>query len=375
MTRKLICELIMSGFLILGVWNCKPPKHPQIVIPLDSIVSFENDQFVLGIDLVGGAFRDFHLKEKPFNPFGWTLLESQMPDNNQPYTFDGHFLCTGRWGSPSKGEIKAGIPHNGEVNTQLWKILADQKQNSFQTITMSVQAPIEKLDVDRQIMIPERGNHFVVHEQFTNNLPIGRLSNVVQHGTIAAPFLSESTIINTNATHGFDQRTNYEDLEDSSFLWPEGKMADGSEIDLSQVASEKGYVTTHIFEDSIGWVTALNPDQNILMGYIWKTSEYPWLNIWHMSKNGKPFVQGLEFGTTGLGQPYKILAENNVTFFGRNSFEYIDAGQTVKKSWICFMALVGEDFAKVESLLLQEHQLTAKSGNDQVTLSGDFSVF
>jgi len=330
------------------VWQCTPQKHPQLVIQLDSIVNFENEQYVLGVDLVGGAFRDFYLKDKQLNPFGWTVLDNQMPENNQPYTFDGHFLCTGRWGAPSEGEIRAGIPHNGEVNTEVWQVESVQQADDYQSITMSVKAPIEKLDVEREIIIPDQGNYFLVKEQFTNNLTIGRLSNVVQHGTIAAPFLTEKTILSSNATRGFDQRTNDSYLEDSSFVWPNGKMADGSEIDLSKVTSEKGFVTTHIFEDSIGWITALNPDENLLMGYVWKTAEYPWLNVWHMSKDGKPFVQGLEFGTTGLGQPYKLLAENNVTFYGRNSFEYIDAGETMEKSWICFMIEMPEEFALAE---------------------------
>ena len=340
---------IIIGLLVVGFWSCTPHKESQATIPLDSVITYENDQFVLGIDLIGGAYRDFYLKGKPLNPFGWTLLESQMPENNRPFTFDGHFLCTGRWGAPSEGEIKAGIPHNGEVNTQLWQVRNQRQENGMQIIDMSVKAPIEKLDVRREIFIPEDGHYFLVKEWFTNNLPIGRISNVVQHGTIASPFLSESTIINTNATHGFDQRTNYKYLEDSSFLWPSGKMADGSAIDLSRVGSDMGFVTSHIFEDSIGWITAFNPEQNLLMGYVWKTNEYPWLNVWHMSKEGRPFVQGLEFGTTGLGQPYKLLTENNVTFFGRNSFEYIDAGESMEKSWICFMIEVpaGADVSEI----------------------------
>jgi hypothetical protein len=263
---------------------------------------------------------------------------------------------------------QAGIPHNGEVNTQLWQVLGIDQRDGFQHISMSVKAPREKLDVDRQIIIPPSGNYFLVKEQFSNNLPIGRLSNVVQHGTIAAPFLTEKTILNTNATRGFDQRTNYKFLEDSSFSWPDGKMADGSEIDLNRVISEKGFVTTHIFEDSIGWITALNPDKNILMGYIWKTDEYPWLNVWHMSKDGKPFVQGLEFGTTGLGKPYKLLAENNVTFYGRNSFEYIDAGETLEKSWICFMIEVPVGFGN-SALKISSRHVTIFEGDNSINFS------
>jgi hypothetical protein len=75
--------------------------------------------------------------------------------------------------------------------------------------SMNYKAPIEQIDVLRNIYIPEQGTYFLVKEWFSNQLPIGRVHNVVQHSTIAAPFLTEETIINTNATLGFDQRTNF----------------------------------------------------------------------------------------------------------------------------------------------------------------------
>jgi hypothetical protein len=357
-------------FLIL-LATCKDRQPTLKAILPDSMVTMENAKIKLGIDLVGGAYVDFYLKEKPLNPFGWKLLPEQMPENNQPFTFEGHFLCS-RWGEPSPGEMVAGIPHNGEVNTREWILASPPDIPDFESMLMLCEAPIEKLDVRREILMPDNGSYFMVKEWFTNNLPIGRLTNVVQHGTIASPYLSETTRINTNATWGFDQRTNYKYLEDSSYIWPNGKMADGSEVDLSRVNTEMGFVTTHIFEDSIGWITALNPDEDILMGYIWKTSEYPWLNIWHMSKEGKPYVQGLEFGTAGLGQPYKLLLENNVTFYGRHSFEYVDAGETQEKSWLCFMVEVPADFMEVRSLALRYENIVITGDETAMTVEGDF---
>jgi hypothetical protein len=139
-------------------------------------------------------------------------------------------------------------------------------------------------------------------------------------------------------------------------------------IDLQKVTHDKGFVTTHIFEDSVGWITALNPNKDILMGYIWKTGEYPWLNVWHHPIDGKPFVQGLEFGTTGLGQPYELLLNEKVSFYGRHSFEFIDAGEEITKSWICFMIPTPEAFTEVESLSLNDSQIEMV-GNDGQLIS------
>ena len=352
-------------------------RDPEVA---DAIVTMENEEIVLSIDLEGGHYVNFELKENPVNPFGWKVTVEDMPANNRPFVFQGHFLCTGRWGSPSPGEIAAGIPHNGEVNTQWWTVreTLDRRNDAFRVV-LHGPSPLEKLEVTRKIIMPEKGSYFIVQETFSNLLPVGRPSNVVQHGTIAYPLLDATTLIDTNAKEGFDQRTNFRYLEDSSFLWPEAVMADGAQLDLRQVTSEKGYVTTHIFsrEDSLGWVTATNGGKNILFGYVWKTREYPWLNVWHHYKEGRPFVQGLEFGTTGLGQPYALLLNHAVHFFGQKSFEYLDAGETRSKSWVCFQVVVPSGFKGVKSIeVKQEEMVIIERGRDTtVRIEGKFERF
>jgi hypothetical protein len=357
----------LVGLLIIFLASCSSQNDQKQVAGDTSthpVITLENKHLALGIELTGGMYTSLVLKDNPLNPFGWKATPEQMPENNLPHVFKGHFLCTGRWGAPSPGEMDAGIPHNGEVNTETWTHEVIETENARKMV-MNCVAPLERLDVTREIVMPASGNYFMVKETFKNNLNIGRLSNIVQHATIAAPFLTETTIINTNATLGFDQRANYDKLEEESFEWPDGKLSDGSVVDLRKVTHEKGFVTTHIFEDSIGWVTALNPDANILMGYIWKTAEYPWLNVWHHPIDGKPFVQGLEFGTTGLGQPYELLLNERVIFYGHNSFEYIDAGEEKTKSWICFMIDIPEELTGVKKLSFDTFQINLEGNEGQ----------
>ena len=46
-------------------------------------------------------------------------------------------------------------------------------------------------------------------------------------------------------------------------------------------------------------------------------------------------ARGLEFGTTGLHQPYSILVAKG-RIFDRPLFEYLDAGQTVARSYAAY---------------------------------------
>lgn len=319
--------------------------------------TFENNDLVLNITRVGGMLTGFYLKEKPVNPFSWMVSIDQMPENNRPHVFAGHFLCTGRWGEPSEGEKQAGIPHNGEVNTTRWEITDSSATiEGNQRVIMTCETAIEKLDVQREILLPQKGGFFIVKEAFTNNLPIGRPVNFVQHGTIAPPFLDEYTIINTNATSGFDQRDAIAGINENYFQWPDAILTDGQRVNLSNTNIPEGFVTTHIFpeQQNIGWVTAYNVKENILFGYVFKTEDYPWFNFWHHTVNGSPYVKGLEFGTTGIGKPYHELLLKDSRFMNKNSFTYIDAAEVISKTWLCFQILPDKPIGQVAQIQLTD---------------------
>jgi hypothetical protein len=54
----------------------------------------------------------------------------------------------------------------------------------------------------------------------------------------------------------------------------------------------------------MGWVTTTTASKELLLGYLFSTTDYPWLNLWRHVQAGHPFARGLEFGTTGLHQPF-----------------------------------------------------------------------
>ena len=114
------------------------------------------------------------------------------------------------------------------------------------------------------------------------------------------------------------------------------------------------YVSTHIFADSIGWVTASSPKNGLLIGYIWKTSDYPWINIWNQVVDGKLWAKGLEFGTTGIGKSYQDLLSVDTRFHGRSSFFFLDATDTVEKSYIGFQLKIPSDFSNVSKVTFKD---------------------
>ena len=150
------------------------------------LVSIQNKNCSLTLDLNGGAITDFHLASNKINPLSFAFSKDQMPQNNKegaPY--QGHFLCLGRWGEPSVGEIKAGLPNHGEIANILWHQV---ETNQDIILEMQTSGKREGLSVQRKIVLDQHEAIFIIKEKVLNINPLGRLFSMVQHPTLAIPF-------------------------------------------------------------------------------------------------------------------------------------------------------------------------------------------
>lgn len=345
---------ILMGLTGAGRGHSNP--QPKTEATTDTLVSLANQQVVLTFSLHGGALVDFHFRNQRLNPFSWKVAPGEMPPNNRNGApFQGHFICIGRWGSPSPGEIRCGIPHNGEPANRWWQ--APSRENGLQ-LKMQVEAPLEQLALSRVVTLSGDQPWFVMKETLTNLQKTGRLMVMVQHATFGAPFLDETVIVNSNASLGFNQALVTIDPQKYTYHWPIG-LADtlGTPIDLRRSDWPGSYVTTHIIESEYGWATAANPSKNLLIGYIWKTSDYPWLHVWHGIKDGRLWAKGIEFGTTGLGDTFNPEDRIRHTFHGVDHIEYLDAMASVSKTYLCFLIKIPADFQEIKSVRLNEGQL------------------
>lgn len=379
----------MALLLLSGMFACNPSsqemqqataidstvytdKAPQTLA--DTVLIFNNSKATMTMDMRGGSFTNFEIKARPVNPFSWVIPANWMPKQNTDksnYVFKGHFLCTGRWGAPSEAEQAAGVPFNGEVTTELWEIAQPKKQGKgFREAVAVCDLPLEQMTVTRKLAFSDTGSFFWITETFKNETAMGRLTNFTQHATIAPPFLTPDVLIDCNAGLGFDQKTALNDLRQKAFRWPYGKLNDGRRIDLRLTSDTitTDYVVSHIFDEETkyGWVTATNAQKGLLMGFLFKTAEYPWINLWHHNDKATT-VFGLEFSTTGFGKDYGMMIKENTRFFGEMPFVWLDAKQQTTKSYCCFMTTIPNDFTGVSkatfangTLVLEEWK---KSGN------------
>ena len=347
-------------FLLLIVWSCNNPTKKtssEVQSNQDTLIVLRNDMATLSISRFGGAIVGFSFNDQKLNPLDWKILPNDMPENNRKGApFQGHFLCVGRWGSPTEGEKQAGIPHNGEPANNWWE--ADLNSNT-NFATMQTEAPLEQWKVERSIQLSASEACFEVQETLTNELNTGRFTAIVQHATLGGAFLDENVLVNSNAGAGFNQSLTFGSLSAFEYRWPQA-YSDSlkNTIDLTRSNHPGGYVSTHVIDGETGWATAANPEKGLLMGYVWKTADYPWLHVWHGLKDGKLWAKGLEFGTTGLGDTFSPEKRAAITFHGRNNNLFVDSKSSVIKSYLCFLMRIPKEFSGVDSISYTEKQIT-----------------
>ena len=341
----------------------------------NKVFYLKNKTASFGIDLFGGAFTDFKLTGGKINPFTWSVDQKELPVNNQNgATFKGHFLCLGRWGAPTDGEMKAGVPHNGESGNSCWQL---EKQMNAQQLVMRSNAPLDGVSVKRTVVMDKESPVVKITEEVQATTTIARLFNMVQHATIGPPFLDTNTVIDCNAGKGFLQTMAYPDPYRFEFSWPNALIdSTRSSFDLRSSATPFSYVSTHIFNDSIGWITATNAAEKLMLGYIWKTSEYPWVNVWQQWRDNRLWAKGLEFGTTGIGKSYQELLAVNTSFYGTPSYKILDAGEVLEKSFYCFLLPIPAGFKGVKSVAIYAGNIlvTEKEKESKIIIPATLSL-
>jgi len=288
-------------------------------------LTLDNGTVKMSWNLSGGGLVDFQLKDLPLNPFTWE------EKSTAPAHYRGHFLCLDRWGQPSAAEISAGVPYHGEAPRVEWRQLG----KSAAEAEMTARLPLARLGVKRTVKLD--GTSALVTETVTNEAPLGRVFNMVQHPTIGPPFLDETVVVDSNARRGFMQASPMPNPEFPTVVWPQALKDDGTAVNLRMLKDDpKPDVVSYVIDEEFGWVTALNPGKGLTVGYVWKTAEYPWLSIWRDVAAGKPSARGLEFGTTGLHQPFPALTKKG-TIFGRQLMAFIDATEAQVRRYQVFL--------------------------------------
>ena len=349
-----------SAFCILVLFHSDMCKAGDWYEGRESVVLQSGGATVV-FDLGGGALADFHFNDLGINPFTW----NHPKEGDSEAHSMGHFICFDRLGHPSEPEKVNGMTFHGEAANIFWEIVSPPEPGNGGThAVLACELPVGRMKLVRTVTLSNDAPVLSVLEEVTNLNPLGKLYNLVQHPSLAPPFLDENVIIDCNAHKGFWAGNPFPELEKPVILWPRISYR-GQLIDLRHMDDMLGpSVSNFVFPDEAvhGWVTVCNPSLGLLAGYVWELSEYPWIREWRHFREGKPIALGVEFGTTPLEMPFgKIVEKGDI--FGRPVIEHLDTNASVTKSYTAFLAKIPQNFKGVGELFFSDGEITLKELN------------
>jgi hypothetical protein len=296
-------------------------------------------------------------------------------EKNQPGRFGnslGHFVCVDGFGGTSKEERAAGFPGHGEAYSIDFATDSFGKENGVSTLVMSAPLPLAQEKFTRTIQIVDGESVVYVHSRLESQTAFDRPIAWAEHATIGAPFLERGvTVVDLPAvrskTRPHEGRGNYRLTSDQEFTWPMAPTLSGGTVDIrsAPVGIDSGDHTTSALDPSkpYVWVTALHPAKRLLIGWVFKTSDYPWLQNWEFYPKTEMLARGLEFST----QPFDIPRREAVAMsglFDTPTFRWLPAKSTIQTGFAIFYTQTPEGFTGVTGVRVENGAITVedKSG-------------
>lgn len=323
-----------------------------------------NDVLELTVLPLGGAFARILLKDDPEknNPLWDSLradLEAGHPLRNNGTV--GHFVCVDGFGPASEEEREAGLPGHGEAQTLPWSTELAVKNGKVLKLVQAVQLPRVQEIFRRTIQLRDGENVIRVQSTLQSLLAFDRPIHWAEHATIGSPFLEPGVTVVDISSNRAMTRPDRKDRSDlvhrfpagKEFEWPIAPGNKGGTIDLRAAPENHRSLdhTGHLMDENqrLAFVTALHPAKRLLLGYIFKRAEFPWLQTWEFYPPEGMMARGLEFGTQAFDQPRRqVITQNRL--LGELLYRWLPARSKIEATYLMFWARTPAGFLGVDDI-------------------------
>lgn len=355
-----------------GLLARQPDSRPREVnFENTPALEIANDKLALTVTLLGGTFARLVLAEEPdLNPLWEPVRFGRETGRAVPFNGGaGHFLCVDGFGPVSAEERAAGLPGHGEAHLQKHEVRAFDRQGGVQSLTIEATLPLVQEKLTRRISLAAGESMLRVDTKLENLLAFDRPVHWAEHGTVGSPFLeSGQTVVDVSGRRS--QSRPYDRpgsgpmarrlASGKDFDWPMAPGLDGAPVDLRLTPVNPHWLdhsaTLIDPERKYGWTTALHPARRLVVGYLFRREEFPWVQYWgNYPANGK-LARGLEFST----QPYDVSRREVVSsprLFGAPMYRWLPAKSAIEASFLMFYARVPAGMAHVDDVRLENGRL------------------
>ena len=305
-----------------------------------------------------------------------------VPDSAQ-----GHFICVDGFGGVSPEERAAGLPGHGEAHGSRFEVKSYAQEGRTTTLTLATKLPLAQELFTRTVRLVEGENVAYVESELESLLAFDRPAIWAEHATVGPPFLKLGvTVVDIAA-----QRAKTRPYEagsgglphrwpsDKDFTWPEAPGLHTPTVDVRQTPTElnSGDHYTCLMDSSrrLVFVTFLNPEQRLVLGYLFKPQEFPWTQSWEYYPPDGNLAHGLEFSTQPFDVPRREVVQLN-SLFGAPVYRWLPARTKIQSHFIMFYAHTPEGMRNVDDVRLENGQIIVedRKANKQVTLSASLPI-
>jgi hypothetical protein len=346
-----------------------------------------NDKMELTILTTGGSLANLVLADDPekLSPF-WNPVrmarEAGEPRNTGPAL--GHFVCVDGFGPVSTEEKAAGLPGHGEAHTVPWAVAFSGKLASISTLAFKAELPLAQETFTRTFRMVDGENIIHVQSELESHLGFDRPVNWAEHATIGAPFLApEVTVVDMagkqgkTLKHPAKQALPLRLASFQDFEWPMAPQTSGGTTDLRATPATPNSLDhiTCLMDTSrrLAWVTAINTEKHLILGYVFKRNEYPWVQDWEFYPANLKMARGMEFATQPFDVPRREAIQTN-SLFNTTTYRWLPAKSKIESRFLLFYAKTPDGFRRVDDVKLDGSKLIVEDKQDGKQIVLDASL-
>jgi hypothetical protein len=336
----------------------------------------ENDRMEIFLMAGGGNIAGLRLKEKiAVNPYWAPPWKSMEPweykeKDAKQYAIrllaciSGHNLCLSGFGDPSVEEAKCGLTCHYEAPVARWSVIRKNVSARRLDFEYGCKLPVAQMSFTRLVSMKAGSNIVSIRETVENMSRRDLPFTMCQHVTFGPPFVEPGvTIFDAPATRGHTFPTRFASPQrlkiDAEYRWPYGPGA-GGRVDLRFHGRERyGDYTANLMDlkKEHAWFSAVNPRLGLMVAYVWRRADFPWLGIWEENRarkaspwKGKTTARGMEFANS----PFPLGLRKAVDlgkFHGQRTYAWLPARGNITIDYSILAGSVGRDCGGVKDIL------------------------
>jgi hypothetical protein len=381
----LVTALVCSAVL------AQPPAPRETTFENSPAIALANDKLEITVTLTGASFARLALRDDPAapNPL-WepARMARELARTSEFHGSTGHFICVDGFGASSSEEQAAGLPFHGEAHQQRYTVTRSLREGRAAVLTLEATLPIVQEKFTRTVRVVQGENVVYVESRLESLLGFDRPINWAEHATVGSPFLAPGdTVVDVSGVRSmlrpYDQArkgdTDRRLVSARESAWPLAPGLDGSSVDLRQTPLQPHFLDhfATLVDPSLkyGFVTALNTATHRLIGYLFRRSDFPWVQHWGYYPPTGKLARGLEFST----QPFDVSRREvlrTTPLFGAPVYRWLPAKSSIETRFLLFYTRVPAQMRKVDSVRLENGRLIIedRAAHETITLPASLGL-